>query len=154
MSRGVRLPPYARHASGQAKVRIAGKDFYLGRHKSPESREHYDRLCAEWVAQGMPRPWSGPCRVGSGAVGDSTTVAELMLRYLKFAEGHYRKDGKPTSELVAVKRATSYVYHLYSRVPVSEFGPLALKACREAMVGDKLARPTVNSYVGRIRRMF
>ncbi len=154
MSRGVRLPPYARHASGQAKVRIAGKDFYLGRYEKPESRERYERLLAEWVAQGTPRPWSGPCRVGAGASLESTAIAELMLRYLTFAEGHYRKDGRPTSELVAVKRALAYVHRLYSRVPVTEFGPLALKACREAMVADGLARNTVNSYVGRIRRMF
>ena len=34
------------------------------------------------------------------------------------------------------------------------FGPLGLKACRDAMVHDGLARNTVNSYVGRVRRMF
>jgi integrase len=152
MSRGVRLPPYARHASGQAKVRIAGKDFYLGPHGTPESRERYERVVAEWVAQGTPRPWSGPCRAAPSAGGGSS-IAELMLRYLRFVPEQYQKDGHPTSEVVAVNRALTYVHRLYSRVPVGEFGPLALKACREAMVSDKLARTTVNGYVGRIRRM-
>ena len=153
MSRGARLPPYTRHARGQGKVRIAGRDFYVGLYGTPESRERYERLVAEWVAQGMPKPWSGPCRVASSASG-GPAVAELMLRYLPFVDGQYRKDGRPTSEVVAVKRALAYVHRLYSRVPVGDFGPLALKACREAMVADALARTTVNSYVGRIRRMF
>jgi integrase len=53
-----------------------------------------------------------------------------------------------------MKRALVHVHRLYGRVPVGEFGPLALKACREAMVADGLARKTVNGYVGRVRRLF
>jgi len=154
MGKGVRLPPYARHASGQAKVRIAGKDFYCGRHGTPASRERYERLVAEWVAQGMPRPWSGPCRAGKLANGCDLVVVELVQRYLKFTDDYYRKDGRATSELLAVRAALQYVHRLYSRLPVSEFGPVALKSCRELMVRRGLARKTVNSYVGRIRRMF
>jgi len=154
MSKGVRLPPYSRHARGSAKVRIAGKDFYLGRYDTPESRQRYERLLAEWVAQGTPKPWSGPGRVESAANGGGLVVVELIQRYLKFAEGHYVKDGKRTSEVNAVKRALAFVETLYGRTPVVEFGPLALKACREAMVGSDVSRKTVNSYVGRVRRMF
>ena len=35
-----------------AIVRIGGKDHYLGRHGSPESREVYRRVLAEWLAKG------------------------------------------------------------------------------------------------------
>ena len=46
-----RKPSYLLHkASGQARVRINGRDIYLGRHGSRESRELYDDLIAEWFA--------------------------------------------------------------------------------------------------------
>jgi len=41
-------PAYRKHKSGQARVTIAGKTFYLGKHGTPASREAYDRLVAEW----------------------------------------------------------------------------------------------------------
>lgn len=42
------FPPYpARaHASKQARIRLRGKDFYLGAHGSPESLAEYARLAA------------------------------------------------------------------------------------------------------------
>lgn len=47
------IPAYSLHrSSGQAIVRISGRDHYLGPHNSPESREKYDRLIAEWLANG------------------------------------------------------------------------------------------------------
>ena len=47
-----RPPSYRRHSTGQAVVRLNGKDFYLGLHGTPESRETYDRRIAEWYASG------------------------------------------------------------------------------------------------------
>ena len=50
-ARSVRTPSYRCHKpSGQAVVTLAGKDHYLGRHGSPESRQAYERLVAEWLA--------------------------------------------------------------------------------------------------------
>jgi hypothetical protein len=47
------LPKYRKHrASGQAVVRLSGKDFYLGPIGSAASRLEYDRLISEWVANG------------------------------------------------------------------------------------------------------
>jgi hypothetical protein len=44
---------YRLHRStGQAVVTLGGKDFYLGRHGTTESRREYDRLTAEWLANG------------------------------------------------------------------------------------------------------
>ena len=45
-------PAYLLHkATGQARCRINRKDHYLGRYGSPESREKYDELVAEWFAR-------------------------------------------------------------------------------------------------------
>jgi hypothetical protein len=56
----VRTPSYRLHKpSGQAVVTLKGRDFYLGRHGSPESRAEYDRLVGEWLANGRRLPGSG-----------------------------------------------------------------------------------------------
>ena len=42
------VPKYTRHkSSGQARVRVNGKDVYLGVYNSAESRKEYNRICAE-----------------------------------------------------------------------------------------------------------
>ncbi|MCL2647952.1 MAG: hypothetical protein FWD61_13220 [Phycisphaerales bacterium] len=42
------VPPYSLHRhTGQARVRIDGRDYYLGLHGSSESRQEYARLMAE-----------------------------------------------------------------------------------------------------------
>lgn len=46
-------PKYRKHrASGQALVRLSGKDFYLGPYGSKTSLAEYDRLVAEWLQAG------------------------------------------------------------------------------------------------------
>ena len=53
------LPKYAKHkASGQAVVRLSGKDFYLGPHGTKASKLEYDRLIGEWLANGRQLPKS------------------------------------------------------------------------------------------------
>ena len=49
------VPTYRRHkASGQAFVRVDGRNVYLGRYDSPESKREYERVCAEVRAGGAP----------------------------------------------------------------------------------------------------
>jgi hypothetical protein len=51
-----RVPAYRHHKSdGRAVVTIGGRDIYLGRWNSPESRDEYDRVIAEWLASGRGR---------------------------------------------------------------------------------------------------
>ena len=55
MSRRSSVPAYTHHrASGQARVRIAGRDVYLGPYGSAESRERYARLIAERAVDPQP----------------------------------------------------------------------------------------------------
>ena len=54
-----RIPGYRHYKPKDlAVVRIDGKDSYLGKYNSPESREKYDRLIAEWLANGRHLPCS------------------------------------------------------------------------------------------------
>jgi hypothetical protein len=52
MSVKSRRTPKYRHYKPKdlAVVRIDGKDHYLGKYDSPESREKYHRLVAEWIS--------------------------------------------------------------------------------------------------------
>lgn len=43
---------------------------------------------------------------------------------------------------------------LYGHTPAAEFGPLAMKAVRDAMVDADQCRTVVNARVNRIRRVF
>ncbi len=81
------VPKYRKHrASGQAVVTLNGRDFYLGPHGTKASKVEYDRLIAEWLANG--RVPDEPAAV--------LTVVELAARYLRFAKGYYQKNGKCT----------------------------------------------------------
>ena len=51
-----RVPKLGRHASGQAVVLPGGKDFYLGRFRTPEAQAQYDTLIAEWLSRGRTLP--------------------------------------------------------------------------------------------------
>ncbi len=47
------VPKYRKHkASGQAVVTIGGVDHYLGPHGTKASKNEYDRVIAEWMANG------------------------------------------------------------------------------------------------------
>jgi hypothetical protein len=96
-----RVPSYRLHKpSGQGRVIIRGEHIYLGPYGSSESREKYARLIAEHFAAQNSDP-----RPNSSDGFPDLSIDELLLRYLKFAESYYVKDGKPTKELTCMKEA-------------------------------------------------
>jgi integrase len=149
-ARAPRTPKYRLHKpTGRAVVTLDGKDFYLGRHGSPESRAEYDRLVAEYLAAGRR-----VARAGPGEAAGDLTVSELVLSYLEFADGYYVKDGAPTVEPGNIRLALRPVRRLYGHTPAKGFGPLALKAVRRAMIDAGNCRTEVNRRIGRVVRMF
>lgn len=143
-SRAPRVPSYRRHKpTNQAVVTINGKDHYLGKWNTKPSKLEYDRLIAEWIANGRQ------LRTGS-----ETTVVEVINAYRKFAERYYRKNGQVTREYGCIKEALKIVRELYGRTNANDFGPLALKAVRQRMIDKGWSRGYINKSVGRIRRCF
>lgn len=139
-------PKYRHHkATGQAVVVIRGKYFYLGKHGSSSSREAYRRLVAEYMQTGTT-----PTQTSQ----DTITVVEVLAAYLKFARTYYRKNGKTTDELTAIKRAIGVVQELYGRKPACEFGPLALKTVQASMIDRGWCRNQINKHIDRVRRVF
>jgi hypothetical protein len=150
-----KVPAYRHHKSdGRALVTIGGRDIYLGRWNSPESRDEYDRVIAEWLASGRGRSRTEAAHATGEPVTDPT-VSEILVAFWKHAEQHYRDvDGKPTQEIVNVKDSIKPVKRLYGKTSARSFGPLALRAVRDAMVRAGLARSTINDRINRVRRVF
>jgi len=142
-----RPPSYRLHkASGQAVVTIDRRDHYLGVHGTPDSRLRYERLISAWMA-GDRSP------VHEESSGD-ITVAEVCLRYLRWADGYYIKDGKQTSEVQNIKRAIKAIRETYASLPAREFSPLKLKTVRQRFVDGGLTRGNVNRYITILVRCF
>lgn len=62
MQNALRILSYRRHkATGKAVVTIGGRDIYLGKYNSAESRQEYNRLIAEWTSHNgmLPKQQGG-----------------------------------------------------------------------------------------------
>ncbi len=146
------VPSYQHHKpSGQAFIRVTGpggvrKTVYLGKHNSPNSKAEYARL--------VQAVGTNTAAINCPSVTD-ITVAELLVAFLKHAEGHYRhRDGKPTSEIWSFKSVAKLLREQFAHYLVGDFGPSALKALRSRMVGQGWCRKTVNKSVTRVRSIF
>jgi hypothetical protein len=138
-------------ASGQAVVRLGGKDFYLGKWKSVEAEAAYHRKIAEWIA-------AGPYMAGvDPEQKKSLLVSELVDVYHAFAVQYYQRSSEADSMKPTLRRLAA----LYGDAPVAEFGPLKLKAFRQALThvtvrktSVPLSRTSINQDIGLVRRMF
>jgi len=147
-----KVPSYSFHKpTGQARVRIQGRDRYLGPYGSKESRAEYARIVAEEF-----RPGAGGEPLPKAADGfPDISVNELLVKYLEFASGYYVRDGFGTGETQNMKNAMGVLRQLYGLSRAREFGPLALKAIRQHMIEVlKLSRNGINARINRIRRIF
>jgi len=136
------IPKPTKHRSGQAVVRLNGRDFYLGKFGTPAARGEYERLVAEWLANGRRTPQ------------DELTVNDLILGFLDHAAAYYKNVGDKSGEIGGIKDALKVVKRLYGRAHAGDFGPKALKVVRDEMVKAGWCRKYVNHQVDRVRRMF
>jgi hypothetical protein len=137
-----RVPAYRLHkVSGNAVVTLDGRDIYLGPHGSALSRAEYNRVIAEWMANGrqLPKP------------SESTTIVAIIARYWPHVKQYYRKNGQETSEVNSVRNALRPLEEIYGHTQAADFGPLALKALREAMIRRGWSRKYVNDQIGRVK---
>lgn len=141
----VRVPSYRRHKpTGQARVTLGGKDFYLGKFGTPESKREYDRLIGEYVANGGIVP------------GDRLTLVELTAAFKEFAKTYYAgRDGEPSDWYLFIANVMRLLGKSpYGKKPADQFGPLALKAFREKLVAEGGSRKTVNKKVAVVKQAF
>lgn len=139
-----RIPKRRKHHSGQARVTLNGRDYYLGDWKSQTSIREYDRIIAEYLASG---------RSPSFGIGrEAYSVAMLIRDYLIHCRAYY---GTQTgSEFHSIKAALKPVRNLYSDHDAASFDPVAFKAVRQTMIEAGLSRQGINPRMKRVLRGF
>ena len=145
MARNNRIPKLRRHASGAGFVELSGRRIYCGKLDEPATVAKANRLVEEWLATGRRLPRDP----------EQITVVEIPVRFMEFADGHYRRaDGSKTCEIKHYRSTLKTVRGLYGDTTASAFGPKQLNTVREAIVQRGLCRTTVNAYTKRVRRVF
>jgi integrase len=140
-----RTPSYRLHrASGNGVVTLNGKDHYLGKHGTAESRRAYDRIIAEWIARG---------RV-PGADGEPGMVKTLVIEYIRHASTYYVKAGEPTPRVTTIKNVCREMIESFGNEQVGAITPADFLSLRTAWIGRGLARTTINGYFGLAREVF
>lgn len=142
-----RTPKLCLHKpTGQGYVRIDGVCRYLGKFEDPATQERAHRLLAEWLANGYRVP----------VAPNDILVEELLEAYWLHCQEWYRRpDGTPSDRtLGGIGCSLAVVRNLYSQIRAVNFGPLALRACREKWIIAGLRRTTVNKRVSEVKRAF
>jgi integrase len=126
MARPVKWPPSILNhkPSGRCRIRVAGKDYWLGPIGSDEARQEYARLVGELAAGGVP------------ARGDTRTVAEVVSAW-------WEDQAPSVSEKAKAQYRTllSLLVRLYGDTPADDFDALALGNCRDAMTSGSWLTP-------------
>jgi len=166
--KSIRKTPSYRQRTGydQALVTLTDsatgkrRDYWLGVFNSPESRERYHRVIAEWESlnRRLPDPdFDRPVgAVRASSAGPS--VDDVVQRFWIWAKANYREQ-----EANSFRPVLRLLRQMDGATPATSFGPNRLRLLRESMVrGDAdtdpprapWARPYINWQVRRIRRIF
>lgn len=133
------------------------RDYWLGAHGTPASRERYHRLVAEWesLQRRLPEPErAAPSPQDPGAL----TVGELIVRYWQWTGANNatreREHFRPVFRMLRDTDATT---------PVDAYGPRRLRLLRERMMRAEpdadppraaWSRQYINQQTKRVQRVF
>lgn len=153
MSRPVKFPPaiHSHKSSGQDRVRWQGRDYYLGRTGSAESRAAYARLVAQ-LADGLaPKP---------KATASAITVNQVVAAWETEERPRYDQAGR---EPDAFRRSLLPLRIMFGPTPAADFDADALETLRAAMCDGSWnpdvntvgwSRVTVNRRIVRVRTVW
>ena len=138
--------PKKAHATGQARIRVAGHDRYLGLFGSPESHAEYARLKAEWEAGQIV---SAPPAIAG------LTVTDAVALFLSQSRDHClrHEDGTPKKELGLCAHAFRPLLKLYAATAIAAFRVAQLETVRAEMLRRGWCKRVANKGVVRIRQM-
>ena len=129
--------------SGLAFIELEGRRIYLGKYGSKASKQEYDRLLGEYLANGRKLPpTQSKTRI---------SCQELAIHFLEWAEEYFMS--QPTS-FAHIRKAMEFFVKHYGREPVDNFAPQSLVFVQKQLVEYGYARLVVNRYVGIIKRAF
>lgn len=139
-------PAYQYHVSGQAKVRLADVDFYLGKHGTPESYARYYALLAEYNANGKAAP--------ERKVEADTHQADapILVSHITadFRERALPKQERNPQHHAAFKFLLDLLERKHGKEPIADFGPRKLEGLRDWMLARGNCRKYANEQIGKI----
>jgi hypothetical protein len=122
------LPSYLLHKpSNQARVRINGKDHYLGVYGTQVSHDMYDDLIADLVTD------------DTTASSRALTITEILCRFWRFAKVRYGRHGKGRyGYAINWRPIIRLMRENYGDLPAREFSPKKLRTLMANMVPSVL----------------
>lgn len=153
-----KAPARQYHISGQSVVRIAGRDFYLGKHDSAESIARYAVLIDVYQTNGLTIPDDfdpstiearaaamlgdqSPQAVAAAQTNQPKRVRHITAAYRKHTAEKY---ANTPQEKHRNDRLCDQLDKKFGDLPIDECGPVKLKAFRADRVAEGLARKYVN----------
>jgi integrase len=128
---------------------IDGRSHYLGEWNTAESKERYAALVKRITADRVKEEMRERVEMST-----DITIAEIVVRYVVHVEQHYVKAGQQTTQVALVKRAIRVVRELHGGLEAVDFGPRALKECRQRFIELGWCRNEVNRAVRLIVQLF
>ncbi len=141
-----------RNGPGRAFVVLGGERTYLGTWGTPEAQSAYDRTIAAWLAGGRRLPSAPDPRARGSAGRPGATEPPLAVYLADYWAEMERVHARRPNTLTKIKTALGPVRRLYGDRPLTELGPRALLAIREAMIGEGWTYTTVNAQANRVIR--
>jgi len=112
---------------------------------SPDNRKAAVYIVRNW--------WETAARKHSG--GKVTTVSDLVAAYIAHAQIYYRRqDGTLTGEAKRIIWGIRLVSEHYGSLPADAVTQTEIKAIRQKMIDDNLARTTINAKINIVKRMY
>lgn len=127
-------PPSVLHhkPTNQDRIRVNGKDYYLGVHGSPEARAEYARLVTLLVSEGK----AGAAEKRPEAPG--LTVAEIVARWFVHAEWTLSDRGRQKHHY---RHAVTPLVRLFGKTLAAQFGAPQLRELQQVMLDGSWMRP-------------
>lgn len=148
----LKVPKYRKHSTRNIGfVEVDRKRHYFpGKYNSPISMTAYADFIKKLVK--LRSQSEIDLRVTQG---DDVPIAILCARFLDWAKGHYRKNGRSTGTYERFRDCVIPPFlDMYGDMPTSGFGPIALKKLRDKFVATGICRNEVNDRTSRIKRIF
>ncbi|QDV42938.1 site-specific tyrosine recombinase XerC [Stieleria neptunia] len=131
-------PTYLYHTSGQARVYLDGRYFYLGEHGSPASYAKFYALLATYTANGNRMPSDAEIDVADAPI----TVRCLTAEFREHAKTKYANNKTQRGRF---NNLCTLLDDEYADVPIDQFGPRKLAEIRELLVATKNKRGRNNT---------
>ena len=140
-------PAYRYHISGQARVTLDGKDFFLGEFDTPQSKAKYYALLAEYNANGKRMPKDTATHQAEAPI----TVQCVTAEYREHIEVKYANNEAHRNNL---KNLCTLLEDEYGDSPAADFGPRKLSELRNLFVASGNNRRYANMQTSSIRNIF